>query len=317
MEITILSAHDVRAALDPRALLAELRKGFAALSSGMIVAPPRNELTVPGGYLLGMPAWMGGSLMTVKMVNVFEGNPAKGLPSHQALIALFDPATGSHVAVLDGTYITALRTAGAAAVATDVLARPDAGVLTILGAGVQGEHHLLLQPLVRSYREILVGSLRHEDAERLAATHPRARAIGAGDVADAVSSSDVVCLCSHAPDPIVQSRWVRPGTHVSSVGYAPPRGELDPVLARDHSLFVETRQAFEPAPVGCSELVGIDPETGTELGEVILGERPGRERAGQVTVYKAMGHAMEDMVAANLAYRSASRAVGGATTIAI
>jgi ornithine cyclodeaminase/alanine dehydrogenase-like protein (mu-crystallin family) len=307
VELIVLDARDVHAALDPVALLAELRQGFAALSGGRVVAPPRNQLTVPDGYLLGMPAWTAGRLMTVKLVNVFEGNAGHGLPSHQALLALFDPATGSHVALLDGTFITAIRTAAAAALATELLARDDARVLTILGAGVQGEHHLRLQPLVRPYREILVGSLRLEDAERLAATSPQARAIDRDEVADAVSASDVVCLCSHASEPIIQAAWVRPGTHVGSVGYAPPRGELDPALARRHPLFVETRLAFEAPPVGCAELAGIDPETGTELGEVVLGVRPGRRSPDQVTVYKAMGHAMEDMVAANLAYQTAIR----------
>ena len=306
MDVVVLSAQDVRAALDPAALLAELRTGFAALSSGRVVAPSRNQLTVPGGYLLGMPAWMAGCLMTVKIVNVFEGNAQRSLPSHQALVALFDPDTGSHLAVLDGTYITALRTAAAAALATDLLARADARVLTILGAGVQGDHHLRLQPLIRPYREILIGSLHRADAERLAATHPRARAIGIDESANAVSSSDVVCLCTHASEPVVDAQWVRPGTHVCSVGYAPPRGELDPALARRHALFVETRLAFEPPPVGCGELDGIEPSTGTELGEVILGVRPGRTASDQVTVYKAMGHAMEDMVAANLAFRAVS-----------
>jgi alanine dehydrogenase len=110
---------------------------------------------------------------------------------------------------------------------------------------------------------------------------------------------------------VVEESWIRPGTHVSSVGYRPPAGELPPALARDHSLFVETRLAFEPPPAGCAELAGLDPARATELGEVLLGRRPGRTRADEITVYKAMGHAIEDIVAAELVVAAAQRTGAG------
>lgn len=312
MDALFLNERQVEELIDPRMLLRELEAGFGQLSAGVVNAPERNEIAMPReAFLLGMPGHREGSPMTVKVVTVFEENlNGRGLPSHLAVICQFDPETGACRAFLDGTYITAVRTSASAAVSARLLARPDARVLTILGAGVQGEQHLRLFPLVRDFEEILIGSLHVADAERLAAKDPRARAIQ--DFEAAVRDSDVVALSSHAGEPIIAPAWVRPGTHVSSVGYKPPRGELPRELLDRATLFVETREAtFEPPPVGCAELHGMDPERGTELGEVVNGTRPGRAGDEEITVYKAMGHVIEDMVAADLAYRTAvERGVG-------
>jgi ornithine cyclodeaminase/thiomorpholine-carboxylate dehydrogenase len=315
MEVLFLSKSEVERLLDPNALLDALMQGFADLSAGLVACPTRGELTVPGqGFLLPMPAWQPGKLIAVKMVTVFDGNIARGLPSHLALICLFDPATGATRAIIDGEHITAFRTAGAAAVSVRLLARPDARRLVIVGAGVQGRAHLALVPLTRDFDEILIGSLELADAERLAATHPKARAVS--DTGAAVRAADVVCLASHAHEPIIAADWLRPGTHVSSVGYAPPRGELDPAIAARHTLFVETRLAFAEPPAGCAELHGLDPQAASELGEIVLGRRPGRQSASEITVYKAMGIAMEDMVAAQLVYERAL-AEGAGRTLAL
>ena len=306
MDVLWLSKADVRGLLDPHALLDALAQGFADWSAGRLACPNRPELVVPDtGFLLPMAAWQPGKPLAVKLVSVFEGNLARGLPSHLALICLFDPETGATVAVMDGEYITAMRTAGSAAVSVRLLARPDAKRLLILGAGVQGRAHLALVPLTRDFQEILVGSLSLEDAERLASQHPKARAVDRFEAA--VAAADVVCLASHAREPIVDEGWLRPGTHVTSVGYAPPSGELDRDIAARHRLFVETRSAFEAPPVGCAELHGLDPSRATELGEVVLGRRAGRQSAAEITVYKAMGIAMEDLVAAHLVYERARR----------
>ena len=165
-DVRVLSEAQVRELLDPRALLDGLAQGFASLSSGELEAPGRNEVRPPGdGFLLCMPGHAPGADMTVKVVTVYEGNVERGLPSHLATIGLYDPDTGACRAFMDGTYITAIRTSGAAAVATDLLARADARVLTIVGAGVQGRHHLGTFPLVRDFEEIRVASRRAEEAE--------------------------------------------------------------------------------------------------------------------------------------------------------
>jgi alanine dehydrogenase len=301
VDVRLYDGETVSRLLDPRELLDELAAGFVALSRGEVVAPTRIEVAVDEGYSLSMPAYRPGGHIVVKIVNVFEGNPAVGLPSHLALIAAFDADTGACVAILDGTEITARRTAGAAVVSVRLLAREDARVATIVGAGVQGRAHLELLPLVRELDEIRVVSLVHEDAERLAKLDPRAVAVR--DAEDAVRSSDVVCLCTHSGRAAIDASWIRAGTHVTSVGYCEPDGELPHELLDRASLFVETRLAFEPTPAGCFELQGRDPASGVELGEVLAGERPGRRVPEEITLYKAMGHAIEDHVAAEVVLR--------------
>jgi ornithine cyclodeaminase/thiomorpholine-carboxylate dehydrogenase len=312
VDVLLLGEAEVERLLDLDALLDALADGFRALSAGRLIAPSRNEVVVPeAGFLLAMPAWQPGMDIAVKLVSVFHGNAGRGLPGHQALICLFDPETGIAKAVLDGTYITAIRTAGGAALATRLLARPTARVLTILGAGVQGQMHLRLLPRVRPFAEIRIGSLYFDEAVRLAATDARARAVESFE--DAVRGADVVCLCTTAGEPVISLDWLSPGVHVTSVGYMPPGGELDRRIVESGRLFVETRLAFQPPPTGCGELSGLSPDSGTELGEVLLGQRPGRQSDGDLTVYKSMGHAMEDLVAAHLAYRRAIQEGSGRT----
>jgi ornithine cyclodeaminase/alanine dehydrogenase-like protein (mu-crystallin family) len=305
MHVLILNRAEVEDLLDLDALLDALRDGFRALTDHEVTAPGRNELTMPDeAFLLGMPGRLRDGPMTVKVVTVFEAHN----PSHLATIGLYDQRTGACRAFMDGTYITAIRTSAAAAVACDLLARRDARTLTLVGAGVQGEHHLRVFPRVRDFQEIRIASLHRADAERLAALHPRAHVVD--DLEAAVRDADVVALATHAAQPVIEAGWIAPGTHVSSVGYRPPDGELPRALTRER-LFVETREAFEPTPVGCAELHGLDPHTAAELGEVLLGRAPGRVGEREITVYKAMGHVVEDIVAAQLVYAAA----GGRGTV--
>jgi alanine dehydrogenase len=256
-----------------------------------------------------MPAYQQGREVTVKLVSVFHGNKRLGIPSHQALICLFDPQTGTPLSFMDGTYITALRTAGAAALSTRLLARTDTRVLAIVGAGVQGRSHLKMLPRVRPFSEIRIASRHFADAEQLAAADSRARAVETAE--EAVRGADVVCLCTSAGEPVVSLDWLAPGMHITSVGYTPPGGELDRRVIEQGRLFVETRLAFELPPAGCGELSGLDPSVGTELGEVLLGRSLGRQYNDEITVYKAMGHASEDMAAASLVYHRAKQESAG------
>lgn len=303
MPLLLLSQADVERLLDPAAMLDVLAQGFADLSSGNVVAPGRNGVETAGGFLLAMPGWVPGSPIGVKLVAAFHGNPALGLPGHQALIALFDPDTGTPLVVMDGTHVTALRTAGGAALTTRLLARPDSPVLAVIGGGVQAVSHAHLLPLVRDIAEIRVWARDKQGAERVAAVDERCRVAATAE--EAVRDADIVCLCTSATEPPVRADWIAPGTHVTSVGFHPPGGELDRALIERGHLFVESRDAFAPPPVGNAELQGIDPARGTEVGEVILGLRPGRESAEEITVYKSMGHAMEDVVTAGLVYQAA------------
>ncbi len=302
--VLMLTGADVERYLDPRALLDGLEAGFGWLELGEVQTPPRPKLPVADrGFSLAMSAWRPGMQLTVKIVNVFEGNHALGLPSHQALISLFDPDTGAPTCVMDGASITGLRTAAAAMLSVRMLSRPEGQIATVIGAGVQGQNHLRLLPLVRNIARVNVCSRNPEQARRLADGSDTAHATT--DVEAAVRESDIVCLTTASPSPVIQAEWIKPGAHVTSVGHRDLGGELPRELAEKHRLFVETLDAFQPSPVGCGELAGLDPGTGTTLGAVALGRKPGRLSPTEITVYKAMGNAMEDMVAANLVFQRA------------
>ncbi len=304
MDLLFLDRDEVQRLLDIDELLVALAEGFVALSAGKVIAPNRSEISVPeAGHLLVKPAWLPGSAMTVKLVSTFLGNARRGLPTTQALISLFDPENGSPLAIMDGAYLTAMRTAGCAALAAGRMARKDSRTLAIIGAGVQGQSHLKVFFRIRNFSSVRIASMNMEDARKLAATVPGAQAFSTYE--EAVRSSDVVCLCTSSDIPVIDLKWLAPGTHVSSVGFAPPGGELSREIILAGRLIVETRLSFEPPPAGCGELSGLDPSIGTELGELISGAATGRKSEDELTVFKSMGHAMEDMVAANLVYRNA------------
>nr|WP_288142900.1 ornithine cyclodeaminase family protein [Mesorhizobium sp.] len=247
IEILVLSEADVVACINLSQLLDALEDGFKALSQRKVVNPPRPQLDIPGaGYSLAMPAWMEGMNLTVKIVNVFEGNLAKNLPSHLATISLFDPQSGLPVCIMDGTFITAVRTSGSAVLSVRALARRDARIATVVGAGVQANQHLHLLPLVRDFAEIRVTSKSFDDAAALARLHPSVVAVA--DLEAAVRSSDVVCLATHSYQPVIDAGWVQPGTHVSSVGVAPPGGEMPIELIGRSSLYVETQGCVQTDP---------------------------------------------------------------------
>jgi ornithine cyclodeaminase/thiomorpholine-carboxylate dehydrogenase len=310
MDVLLLDEAEVRALLDVDELMDALERAFEAISRGAASVPRRIAATVPdAGLVAAMPGYAPGIGLGVKLVSVFEGNVARGLPSHQALICVFDAATGSPTAIMDGTYVTALRTAACSALSTRLLARRDCRSLAILGAGVQGAAHLEAMPRVRELVDIRIASRDRAHAEALASTHPRARPVESFEAA--VRGADVVAVCTHSGEPVLAYEWLSPGAHVTSVGFAPPHGELDRQIVERASLFVEARVAFAPPPAGCYELVGVAPERGVELGEVLLGEKPGRRDDREITIYKSMGHAMEDVAAAALVFtRARQRGVG-------
>jgi alanine dehydrogenase len=310
-EVLVLGEAEVAALLDLGELLGALAGAFRALSAGQASVPPRVAARSRSGLLGAMPVYLPGAALAAKLVAVFPGNHGRGLPSHQALIALFDERDGTPVALMGGRHVTAVRTGAAAAVAAATLARPDARVLAILGAGVQGRSHLEAFPRVREFEEIRVASRTAGRAGALAALHPAARAVGSFE--EAVAGADVVCCCTDAREPVVRAAWLAPGTHVSSVGgtFGP---ELDAGTVRGGRVFVEWRGAVtSPPPAGAHELQGLDPGEVTEIGEVLAGGRPGRTGADQLTVYKSTGHAVEDAAAARLVYDRARRTGAGLT----
>ncbi|HKE54011.1 MAG TPA: NAD(P)-binding domain-containing protein, partial [Actinomycetota bacterium] len=211
--LLLLNAGDVRDLIDLPTLFERLERALVELSRGTTSVPPRTVARAPNGFLGSMPGYLPGTALGAKLVAVFPGNHDRGLPSHQALIALFDPDTGMPQCVMDGTVVTAVRTGATSAVSARALARPDPQTVAILGAGVQGHSHLNAFTQMFDPAEIRVASRNAEHAEALAEADSRAVA---ASFEDAVRGADVVCCCTDAEEPVIARAWLSPGAHVSS-----------------------------------------------------------------------------------------------------
>ena len=293
-DIVYLTEDDVRGLLDMAALRTSLHQAFGRFSAGRADVPPRIAARSPQGLLAAMPGYLEGAGRVVKAVSVFAGHHGTDIPSHQGLIVVCDEQTGTPLAIMDGASVTALRTAASAAVAADLLARPDATTLAIVGGGVQGHSHLKAFADLRPWSSVRVASRSKGSAAALAARHPAGKAMS---FEDAVRGADVVCLTTDADHPVIEPAWVAPGAHVGSVGN---RAELHPGFLAG-TVFVEWMGAATSAPpAGATELQGIDLDRVVEVGRVVNGDHPGRTSADQITVYKSTGHAIEDAAAARL-----------------
>ncbi|MGH2972946.1 MAG: ornithine cyclodeaminase family protein [Gaiellaceae bacterium] len=281
----VLTRAEVEELLDLDALIEALASAHAELSAGSASMPPRIAALSDAGLLGAMPAYLPSAGLGCKLVSLFPENVDR--PTHQAEIVMFDQANGTPAAVMDGTYITAVRTAAAAALATRLLAREDARVLAIVGTGVQSHAAQEMFPRVRDFDEI--------------------RVAGRGEVEDAVRDADVVHCATHSAEPVVLADWLAPGAHVSSVGYNAPGSELDPaIVARADVICIESRgSTLAPPPSGAPELAAVDPERAVELGELVAGTRQGRTSADELTLYKSVGVAVQDLAAAALVLAAA------------
>jgi ornithine cyclodeaminase len=325
--VLVLDKREVESLLDADALRAAVSAALADLSAGRASMPTRIAALIPeqDALLAVMPAYLpGAGALTTKLVSLFPRNTDR--PTHQAVIVAFDPLTGSPAALMDGEAITAARTAAGSALATDLLARPDASTLAVLGAGVQARAHLRALPRVRQFREIVIAARDMAKGSALAseiATELGLRA-RAASFAEAVRAADVVCACTHSAEPVVRREWLRAGTHVNSVGYNTAGREVDDETVAAALVVVESRAAaLAPPPGGSNDLQwpirdGLINATHihAEVGELVSGARPGRENASQLTLYKSVGVAVEDAAAAALVLRLArERGVGKDITI--
>jgi len=311
----LLSEADVRAVLPMPDLIEAMQGALIDFSTGAADQPVRTVLQIGAerAFFGVMPASVPGrDAMGTKLVTVYESNTARGLPSHLATIILLDPATGALRAIVDGRYITEARTAAVSAVAARLLARPEAGVLALIGSGVQARSHLAALAHVRTLREVRVWSPdpvhRSAFADRAEPPCP-VRAVGSAR--EAVDGADLVALVSAARQPVVQAEWIAPGTHVCAVGACrPDQREMDTALVRAARLFVDSRVAalaeagdvLLPIAEGA---FGADHIAG-ELGELASGHVPGRTSPDQITIFKSLGMAVEDVVAGHLALERAS-----------
>ena len=305
----VLSQDEVRELLDLDELVDALAAAHAELSAGEASMPPRIAAFAQNDGLLGvMPAYLPSAGLACKLVTLFPRN--RDRHTHQALICLFDEENGTPVALMDGTSITATRTAAGSALATRLLAREDARVLAILGAGVQAHAHAKALGRVREFTEIRVASRDRANAEQLA------EEIGGNAVAsweEALRGADVVAATTHSAEPIVRREWLSPGVHVNSVGANPSgNGEVDAATIAEALVAVESREStLAPPPAGAPEFLHGDHGDVVELGELVSGRRPGRTSPEQITLYKSVGVAVQDAAAAALVLATArERSVG-------
>jgi ornithine cyclodeaminase len=310
MSVLILGDEDVRRVLDMDSCIAAMEDVLAALAREELSMPLRFIVRPPGPALLGlMPAYRGGDdpVFSLKEIVVAPANSARGLDPHQGAVILHDGETGLLRAVLNASAITEIRTAAVSAVATKLLARPGARVVAVLGSGVQGRSHVQAMQAVIDDPEIRIWSRTPAHAEALAL---ESHAVVCETVAEAVSGAEIVCTTTSSREPIVTRGWLGPGTHVNAVGSSIPTArELDADTVAAASLFVDRREsALNEAGdyLLAAEEAGIGPEhIRAELGELLVGAHPGRTSHDELTVFKSLGLAVEDLAAADLCVRRA------------
>jgi len=264
------------------------------LSAGKVVQPMRLVLPVTEhkGFFGVMPAYSGGAL-GAKLVTFYPEN--EGIHTHHAMILLFQPETGEPLVTMDGRLITEMRTAAVSAVATDSLARADASVLAILGSGVQARSHLEALRIVRKFREVRVWSPRH--SKEFCQRHGLS---AAGSAEEAVRGADVIVVATAATAPVLMGKWLSPGAHVNAVGATRPAWrELDDDLLRKARIYVESCEA---AMKESGDIIAAG-QVFAEIGEVIAGSKNGRESDQEITLFKSVGVAAEDIAAADLVCR--------------
>lgn len=296
---------------------------LTALARGDAVLPLRTVIRIPdtSNAFAVMPAYVNdlAPVIGAKVITVYPGNLETAFDAHQGAVLLFDPATGALAAVVDATAITTVRTAAVSAVATRVLARGDASRLAILGAGVQGQAHLFAVCAVRPITSVCVWSRNTARARRLADTAERALGVSASvapTAENAVRNADVVCTTTSATTPVLYGDWLAPGTHVNAIGACTPNArEIDSAAVVRSRLYVDRRESAlrEPGdiltPLEAGEITAS--HVVAELGDVLLDPSAGRRSAEEITLFKSLGLAIEDLAAASFVYAEAQRAGAG------
>jgi ornithine cyclodeaminase/alanine dehydrogenase-like protein (mu-crystallin family) len=308
--VLVLGHDDVLAALSPEECAEAMADVLAAHARGEAVMPLRRAFPLDGapGFMAAMPAWRGGTepVFAMKSLCVMPGNPARGLDSHQGIVTLFDGTTGVPRAILDAAAVTAVRTAAVSSVATRLLARPESRVLAILGAGVQGRAHVRALSRAREFTEVRVFAPSSEHAHAVAGLADGRGAV-ASSAEEAVRGADVVVLATSSPEPVIKRDWLAPGAHVNAVGASMPSArELDLDTVAACALFCDSRESLrnEAAEFRLAleqgAIAGEDHVRG-ELGEVLAGLSPGRLTVDELTVFRSLGLAVEDLAAAERA----------------
>jgi ornithine cyclodeaminase len=326
MEVLVLSAKDVERLLPMRECIKVMRDALAALARGEAMVPLRMVMRMPdaSGFLGVMPGYIAptaadGGALGMKAVSVFPGNAKRDIDTHQGAVLLFEADTGRLSALMDGATITAIRTAAVSGVATDVLARKDAAELAVLGAGVQARTHLEAIASVRPLRHARVWSRNAERARSLVkelAQHFEFPLEAVAGAEAAVRGADLIATVTASPEPVLQRAWIKDGAHINAVGSSIPAArEIDTATMTAARLFVDRRESAlnEAGDVLIPMREGAfgGDHIAAELGEVIIGAKPGRQSADELTLFKSLGLSVEDVAsAAYIAQRARTERVG-------
>jgi len=316
MNVHIVNQAEVRQLLPMNECMAVMTEALKALASGNAILPLRPIMWLPEkvGALGMMPSYLGDlKARGLKVVTVFPGNHGTQYDSHQGAVMLFESEHGQLLALIDASEITAIRTAATTAVATQLLARPEAHDLAILGAGIQARTHLEAMLLARPLQRVRVWTRNPDHARQFAERegHRRGLAIEPLPTAQAaVAGADLICTLTAAPQPVLLGEWIAPGAHVNAIGSSVAHTrELDTAAVVRSRLFVDRREStineagdfIFPKKEGA---IGDDHIQG-EIGQVLLGQVPGRASADEITLFKSLGLAVEDLAAAQHIYAKA------------
>jgi ornithine cyclodeaminase/alanine dehydrogenase-like protein (mu-crystallin family) len=318
-----ISRAEIRQAVTMRDAIDAARAAFRALTNGQAVVPPRPHVTTANGTSLFMPAYkQSGDTVGLKLVTVTPENPRRGLPTVQAVVLLVDESTGTPAAILEGTFLTQLRTGAAMGLAADLLARPDAQTVALFGVGATAQTSLWAVCSVRDVGEVRVV---HPHAERfpgfatamrehLGAACPPLRRVESP--AEAIQRADVVLTATTSAAPVFPGEALAPGTFVGALGaYAPKMRELDTITILRSHLVVDTRggalREAGDVVIPIEEGTLSSDDIWAELGEIASGTRPGRTKADEIFVFKSVGNAMQDLTLATRIYELArARSLG-------
>ena len=316
MKVLIVNQREVRRLRPMGECIDVMADALAALSRGEAILPLRPIMWIPeiGGALGMMPGYLAGiGALGLKVVTVFPGNHGTKYDSHQGAVLLFEAKHGQLLAMMDATEITAIRTAAVSGVATRLLSRPESTSLAMLGTGVQARTHLDAMILSRGISTVRVWSRNSENAKRFAVREARKHGIRVESVAsaeDAVAGADIICTTTSAREPILKGEWVGPGTHINAVGSsAAVARELDSDAVKKSRLYVDRREsalneagdfliARKEGAVSEHHIMG-------EIGELLLKRIDGRGTRDEITLFKSLGLAVEDLAAANHIYGKA------------
>jgi ornithine cyclodeaminase len=316
----VLSQSDVHRLLTMPKCVELMRGTLSALARGEATLPLRTVFAIPDGAFAVMPAALSNpSTVGAKLITVLPKNHGTQYDSHQGAVLLFDTGNGSLLSVMDASSITQIRTAAASGVATDALARQSATSLGILGAGVQGQSHLEAMCAVRPLKSAKIWSRNRDSAESLAKVAREKFGLDAaavGSASEAVTGLDIVCATTSATEPVLLGEWLTPGTHVNAVGASQRHArEIDSATVVRSRLYVDRRESAlkEPGdiivPIENGEITP-DHIVG-EVGEVLIGTAPGRTSDSDITLFKSLGLAIEDLASAHFLYAEARRQHAG------